>query len=416
MNKLHGAALIGQSGGPTAAINATLAGAVGALIENKNAGGEITGVYGMRNGIDGFLDVRTVDLCAVFGGADGKEKLEQLSRTPAAALGSCRRKLPDPDADPAFFERLIERFRELDIRYFFYIGGNDSMDTAAKLSKYTAGCDYEMRIVGLPKTIDNDLCGTDHTPGFASAAKYVAVTLQEICLDCAVYTVPAVTVVEVMGRDAGWLTASAGIPKLYGACAPDLIYLPEHPFSVEAFLEDVKAELAKKPNVVVAVSEGIRLADGTYVCELDRSAGVDVFGHKALTGTSKTLEHIVKEKIGCKVRSVELNISQRCASHIASLTDISESLGVGAAGVGAALGGASGVMMAIVRNSGEAYSVRFEPMDVHEIANQVRSVPAEFINGKGNYVTDECIHYLAPLIRGEAAPVFENGLPKAFIF
>lgn len=416
MNRITGKALIGQSGGPTAAINATLAGAIGALIEDKNAGGVITGVIGMRNGIEGFLDERIIDLCEVFGGGDGADKLKLLSHTPAAALGSCRKKLPDPDADPEFFEKLVSLFKKHDIRYFFYIGGNDSMDTVAKLSRYTAKCDYEMRIVGLPKTIDNDLCGTDHTPGFASAAKYVAATLQEICLDCAVYTVPAVTVVEVMGRDAGWLTASAGIPKLYGSCAPDLIYLPERAFSVDEFLEDVKKELAKKPNVVVAVSEGIRLADGTYVCELDRSAGVDVFGHKALTGTSKTLEHIVKEKIGCKVRSVELNISQRCAAHIASGTDISESLGVGAAGANAAIGGASGVMMAIIREDGCDYAVKYEPKDVLAIANQVRSVPAEFINEAGNYVTDECIRYLAPLIAGEIDMEFENGLPKVFRF
>lgn len=416
MNKITGKALIGQSGGPTAAINATLAGAIGALIEEKNAGGVITGVYGMRNGIEGFIDEHIIDLCDTFGGADGADKLSLLSHTPAAALGSCRKKLPDPDADPAFFENLISLFKKYDIRYFFYIGGNDSMDTVAKLSKYTAKCDYKMRIVGLPKTIDNDLCGTDHTPGFASAAKYVATTLQEICLDCAVYTVPAVTVVEVMGRDAGWLTASAGIPKLYGTMAPDLIYLPERAFSVEEFLDDVKAELAKKPNVVVAVSEGIRLADGTYVCELNRSAGVDVFGHKALTGTSKTLELIVKEKIGCKVRSVELNISQRCAAHIASATDINESVGVGAAGATAAINGASGVMMAIIRNDGEKYGVSFEPRDVSEIANQVRSVPVEFTNDRGNYVTEECINYLAPLICGEIEMKYENGLPKVFRF
>lgn len=416
METLKGAALIGQSGGPTAAINATLAGAVGAMIECKEKNGAITAVYGMRNGIEGFLDGRIVDLCEIFGGKDGKAKLETLAHTPAAALGSCRKKLPDPEKDGEFYEKLIALFCKYDIRYFFYIGGNDSMDTAAKLSAYTAKCGYEMRVVGLPKTIDNDLCGTDHTPGFGSAAKYVATTLQEICLDCAVYTVPAVTIVEIMGRDAGWLTASAGIPKIYGSAAPDLIYLPERAFSVEDFLRDVRAELAKKPNVVAAVSEGIRDADGKYICELNRSAGLDVFGHKALTGTGKALEYIVKDEIGCKVRSVELNISQRCAAHIASGTDISESLAVGEAGVGAALDGKTGVMMAIIRDGGADYSVHYEALEVAGIANQVRSVPLDMINEAGNYVTDDCIRYLAPLIAGEVALEYENGLPRVFRF
>lgn len=416
MKKIKGAALIGQSGGPTAAINATLAGAIGAMIEEKENGGAITAVYGMRNGIEGFLEERIADLYEIFSGEEGKAKLGLLSHTPAAALGSCRKKLPDPEKDNEFYEKLIALFKKHDIRYFFYIGGNDSMDTVAKLSAYTAKCDYEMRIAGLPKTIDNDLCGTDHTPGFGSAAKYVATTLQEICLDCAVYTVPAVTIVEIMGRDAGWLTASAGIPKLFGSAAPDHIYLPERAFSVEDFLRDVRAELEKKPNVVVAVSEGIRDAEGKYVCELNRSAGLDVFGHKALTGTGKALEYIVKDEIGCKVRSVELNISQRCAAHIASATDIAESLAVAAAGVKAACEGATGVMMAIIRESTDPYEVRYEPLAVAGIANQVRSVPLDMINEAGNYVTDECIEYLAPLIEGEIALEYKNGLPKVFRF
>ena len=416
MEKLRGAALIGQSGGPTAAINATLAGAISAMIESRKNGGEITAIYGMRNGIEGFLAEDVIDLYEIFGGDGGEEKLETLSHTPAAAHGSCRKKLPKPDDDPAFFENLIALFKKYDVRYFFYIGGNDSMDTVAKLSAYTAKCDYEMRIVGLPKAIDNDLCGTDHTPGFGSAAKYVATTLQEICLDCAVYTVPAVTIVEIMGRDAGWLTASAGIPKLFGSAAPDLIYLPERAFSVDDFLRDVRAELDKKPNVVVAVSEGIRDSEGKYICELNRSAGLDVFGHKALTGTGKALEYIVKDAIGCKVRSVELNISQRCGAHIASAADIGESFAVGAAGVKAAIGGTTGVMMAILREDGSEYAVRYEPLAVADIANQVRSVPLDMINEAGNYVTDGCIRYLAPLIVGEVALAYENGLPKVFRF
>mgnify|MGYP002538990247 CR=1 FL=1 len=416
MSEIRGYAVVGQSGGPTAAINATLAGVIEGVI--TSGGGDICGLLGMRHGIDGLLSENFVDLSAEFteNGELDTKRIARLRQTPAAALGSCRHKLPDPEDEPEFYERLISIFRKHNIRYFFYIGGNDSMDTVSKLGEYVSGCGYEMRVVGIPKTIDNDLCATDHTPGFGSAAKYVAATLQEICLDCAVYTVPAVTVVEIMGRDAGWLTASAGIPKLYGSAAPDLIYLPEVSFSVEDFLSDVQEELSKKPNVVVAVSEGIRLADGKYVCELSRDASLDVFGHKALTGTSKTLELIVKDKIGCKVRSVELNISQRCAAHIASLTDIEESKSVGTAGVRAAIGGRSEIMMSIVRKDGNSYSVTYEPKDVHEIANQVRSVPRDFINERGNFVTDECIHYLAPLICGEPDIKFANGLPLEFVF
>lgn len=417
MNKLTGAAVIGQSGGPTAAINATLCGAIKSALQNQLTRGDITCLYGMKNGIEGFLNERFINLSDRFitDGEIDDSSLSLLCQTPAAALGSCRKKLPDPKSDTDFYENLIELFKKYDIRYFFYIGGNDSMDTVSKLTEYTASCGYEMRIIGIPKTIDNDLCATDHTPGFGSAAKYVAATLQEICLDCAVYTVPAVTVVEIMGRDAGWLTASAGIPRLFGSASPDLIYLPEVDFSVEEFLFDVKAKLTEKPNIVVAVSEGIRLSDGRYVCELSRSASLDVFGHKALTGTAKTLEHIVKDEVGCKVRSVELNISQRCASHIASLTDINESISVGESAVCAAVSGISGAMMAIVRSEGDSYSVSFEPKDVLQIANQVRSVPREYINRRGNYVTEECIRYLAPLICGELDLKCENGLPSVII-
>lgn len=417
MKVLKGAALIGQSGGPTAAINATLAGAIRALIIEKNArDGQISAVYGMRNGIEGFLEERIIDLYDVFGGEDGDKRLDLLSQTPAAALGSCRRKLPDVEKDGTFYEKLIALFKKYDIRYFFYIGGNDSMDTVAKLSEYTAKCDYEMRIVGLPKTIDNDLRGTDHTPGFGSAAKYVATTVQEICLDCAVYTVPAVTVVEIMGRDAGWLTAAAALPRQNGQAVPDLIYLPERAFDIESFIRDVNAELAKKPNVVVAVSEGIRDAEGRYICEIGRSAGLDVFGHTALTGTGKVLEQEIKERIGCKVRSVELNISQRCAAHIASQTDITESIGVGGAGASAALAGESGIMMAIIRESDKPYTVTYRGLDVSQIANQVRFVPDEYINAEANNVTDECVRYLAPLICGESNPGYKNGLPEYFTF
>ncbi len=413
MNTLIGAAVVGQSGGPTAAINATLAGVIKGALTEQFGNGSITKLYGMRNGIEGFLKKDLIDLSAAFSDNNTicEEKITDLSHTPAAGLGSCRKKLPNPADDPDFFENLVSIFREYNIRYFFYIGGNDSMDTVAKLSKYLADHDYEMRVVGLPKTIDNDLAGTDHTPGYGSAAKYIAATMQEIIRDCAVYKIPAVTIVEIMGRDAGWLTAAAGLPRIISGYAPDLIYLPEKNFVMEEFLEDVKAELEKKPNVVVAVSEGIRFANGTYVGEGAQSGSVDVFGHKYLAGTGKALEMEVKNAIGCKVRSVELNICQRCASHIASETDLLESAGVGQAGVEAALRGVTGSMMSIVRTEGASYAVTFETSEISGVANLIRKVPDEFLNERGNNVTDECLHYILPLILGEPTIKYENGLP-----
>jgi 6-phosphofructokinase 1 len=410
LNKLIGAAVVGQSGGPTAAINATLAGVVrGAL-----AADEITKLYGMRNGVEGLLEERMVDLSELFGGDDAEDALRDLEHTPAAALGSCRKKLPSPSADTGELAKLVEIFKKYDIRYFFYIGGNDSMDTVAKLTEYTRTVGYEMRIVGLPKTIDNDLCGTDHTPGYGSAAKYIATTLQEIVRDCAVYRVKAVTIVEIMGRDSGWLTVAAALPRIISGSAPDLVYLPERDFSMESFFKDVKAELAKKPNVVVAVSEGAHFADGRYVGESTQSGSVDVFGHKYLAGTAKALEFAVKDEIGCKVRSIELNLPQRCAAHLASETDLTESADVGKAGVAAAVNGASGCMMSIVRSSGE-YAVTYEPKDIAGIANKVRTVPDEYINEAGNNVTDECLEYIKPLIAGQPVLRYKDGLPVIYV-
>lgn len=408
MNKLIGNAVVGQSGGPTAAINATLAGVIRGVKDASVHGGAIGKLYGMRNGIEGLVAERLVDLTERF--ADDKD-IDILESTPAAALGSCRKKLPNPSDDPAFFENLIAIFKKYDIRYFFYIGGNDSMDTVAKLSEYTATCDYEMRIIGVPKTIDNDLVVTDHTPGFGSAAKYIATTMQEIIRDCAVYTTKAVTIVEIMGRDAGWLTAASAIGRVVNGVAPNLVYLPERTFSMEEFFEDVKKELEKQPNVVVAVSEGLRLADGSYVGEGTQSGAVDIFGHKYLSGTGKALEIAVKNEIGCKVRSVELNISQRCASHLASKTDIDESVRVGRGAVFAASQGVTRRMMTILREDGEVYSSKIDHSDVSEIANKVKHVDDNFINERGNNVTDECCKYLLPLIAGEAKSKYENGLP-----
>ena len=349
MDKLIGNAIVGQSGGPTAAINATLAGVIRGVLENVH-NGAIPTLYGMRNGVEGLLKEDIVNLSELFADAD---KIKILEQTPAAALGSCRKKLPKIDEGRDTYEKLIEIFKKYDIRYFFYIGGNDSMDTVAKLSEYTKECDYEMRVIGVPKTIDNDLVVTDHTPGFASAAKYIATTVTECIRDCAVYKTKAVTVIEIMGRDAGWLTASAGIPRSFGGETPDLIYLPERAFDKEEFFEDLRALLDKKPNVVVAVSEGIRFADGTYVCEGFGIASTAAFGHKQLSGTGKALEYAIKAELGCKVRSVELNIVQRCASHIASRVDIEESVRVGRAAIKAASDGVTRQMMTIERGSSE---------------------------------------------------------------
>jgi len=405
---LHGNAIVGQSGGPTTAINATLAGVISGAM-NADC---IDKVYGMRNGIDGLLADRLVLLNELF---TERADFERLKRTPAAALGSCRKKLPkEEDKDyKATFERIIEIFQKYDIRYFFYIGGNDSMDTVAKLSKYTTECGYEVRIIGVPKTIDNDLLGTDHTPGFGSAAKYISVTMQEILRDTAVYTVKAVTVVEIMGRDAGWLTASSELGRVLGLPSPDLVYLPERDFNMDEFFEDLSAALEKKPNIVVAVSEGLRMADGTFVGESAQSGAVDAFGHKYLSGTGKALELAIKENLGCKVRSIELNLPQRCAAHIASKCDIEESFGVGSAAVTAAVQGVSREMMVILRDNdpGEPYSSVYGHMDIDLIANKTKFVPKHFINERGNHVTDECLGYILPLIKGECYPEYKDGLP-----
>lgn len=408
---LRGAAVVGQSGGPTAAINATLAGVIKGCFDNNDA---ITTVYGMKNGIEGFICEDLINLTEYFSD-DRENKLNVLAATPAAALGSCRKKLPAPDADKGFFDNLISLFKKYDIRYFFYIGGNDSMDTVAKLTKYLETSDYEMRVMGVPKTIDNDLQGTDHTPGYGSAAKYIAATVSEIIRDCAVYKIPAVTIVEIMGRDAGWLTAAAALPRIVSGQAPDLVYLPEVAFDTKDFIKKVKEALVKHPNVVVAVSEGIRDSEGRYVGEGTQSGVADAFGHKYLSGTGKCLELLVKAEIGCKVRSVELNISQRCAAHLRSEADISESLGVGAAAANSAVSGTSGCMMAMNR-SADKYEITYEAKTIANIANMVKTVPTEYITEDGSNVTDECLEYILPMIQGEAKNYYENGLPVHLIF
>ena len=411
---LHGAAIVGQSGGPTAAINATLAGVIKGFFEKRDV---ISKLYGMKNGMEGLLAEKIYDLGKMFENDEGEldnEKLTLLSQTPAAALGSCRKKLPNPDDDRDFYVGLIDIFKKYDIRYFFYIGGNDSMDTVAKLTKYLKCSDYKMCVMGIPKTIDNDLCATDHTPGYGSAAKYIAAVTQEVIRDCAVYTMKAVTIIEIMGRDAGWLTAAAALPRLINGTEIDCVYLPEVTFSIDRFYSDIEKAFAKHPNVVIAVSEGIKFDDGHYVGEGKQSGSADVFGHRYLSGTGKVLESIVKEHFGCKVRSIELNLPQRCASHMASAADIFESQTAGETAVIKAIDGVSGCMISFVRANGK-YEISYEAKDISEIANAVRNVPREYITDDGSNVTDECLEYIKPLIAGEIAAKYENGLPVHYI-
>ena len=406
MEKLYGNAVVGQSGGPTAAINATLSGVIrGALAAAEK--GVIGKVYGMRNGIEGLCEERLVDLGKIF---SSEQHFTDLEHTPAAALGSCRKKLPDPKENTLSFEYIVDIFKKYDIRYFFYIGGNDSMDTVQKLSEYTQSVGYEMRIMGVPKTIDNDLWGTDHTPGFGSAAKYIATSVKEIICDCAVYTTKAVTITEIMGRDAGWLTASAALPRLSGGVGPDYVYLPEREFDMASFFSDIRTALKAHPNVVIAVSEGVRFANGRYVSE---NGKVDAFGHRQLSGTGTVLAEALREEVGCKTRAVEFNTSQRCAAHIASATDIRESVAVGKKAVEFALRGVSGHVMIFIRSK-VGYKITIDSVPVEEVANKVRSVPDEFITPSGNNVTEKCLDYLRPLIEGEVKFRHEAGLPVHF--
>ncbi|MBE6546159.1 MAG: 6-phosphofructokinase [Ruminococcaceae bacterium] len=413
---LQGNAIVGQSGGPTAAINATLSGVIRGVLSQSGQNGAIQCLYGMRNGLEGLLERRTVCLSELLATEDSLRLLEQ---TPAAALGSCRKKLPAPDSgkpeDQAIYTKLFDILREMNIRYFFYIGGNDSMDTVEKMSRYAERVGYEIRIVGVPKTIDNDLPETDHTPGYGSAAKYVATVTREIIRDCAVYTTKAVTIVEIMGRGAGWLAAASAAGQAVGGEAPDLVYLPERTFDMERFFASIEKKFAEKPNLVVAVSEGLRFADGRYVSKVTGSSEADAFGHQYLAGTAKALEVAVKWHFGCKVRSIELNLPQRCGGHILSLADRKESVAIGKAAVEAALAGVSGEMMVFERLSDQPYSYRIGHRDVSRIANGIRSVPDEYINEGGDGITDACCAYILPLIAGECDILWKDGMPEHLI-
>jgi len=404
--------IIGQSGGPTSAINATLAGIIRGALESE----KIDKIYGMLNGIQGVLNENIIFLNEIF---KNGENLKLLKNTPAAALGSCRFKLPAVGShlqkDILLYEKIFDFLEEKDIKYLFYIGGNDSMDTLKKLSFYAEKNNKNIKTIGLPKTIDNDLSGTDHSPGYGSAAKYIAATIQEICHDNMIYPLKSIVIVEIMGRDAGWLTAAAALPRLYGGKAPNFLYLPECEFSDEKFIADIEREFEKTQSIVIAVSEGIKYSDGKYVCEVSEKRDIDIFGHKQLSGTANHLKYLAAEKLGCKVRAIELNTPQRCASHIASLCDLNEAEEIGFKAVEAADENQSGIMMTFRRISSQPYKIAITHKKISDIANKIKTVPLEYINGEKNNVTDECLIELAPLIIGEPEIIYNNGVPKFFV-
>lgn len=389
---------VAQSGGPTAAINASLCGVIRAARESGIK------LFGAENGIKGILEDRIVLLDDYF---CGDESFELLKTTPAAFLGSCRYKLPDADEKNEIYEKIFDYFEKKDITYLVYIGGNDSMDTVAKLSAYAKKFNKNLKAVGVPKTIDNDLSGTDHTPGYGSAAKYVAATVKEIARDSAVYLEKSVTVVEIMGRNAGWLTAASALARCETSSAPHLIYLPEVPVSKEKILEDIAA--CKAQNIIVAVSEGIKDENGKYFSE-SKASSHDIFGHAQLAGSARVVSELVKERFGWKTRGIELNVPQRCGGHFASATDLDEAEKIAFYAAKAAISGKSAVVPGF-RRVGE-YSVEIIENDVNDAANAERKMPAEYIAESGNDVTDDFIKYARPLIMGEVRVITENGLPK----
>ncbi len=395
--------IVGQSGGPTAAINASLAGVIRGAMEQA----EIGEIYGALNGIQGLLAEQIIDLRKSMKNA---EDFDRLAATPAMALGSCRFKMPS--APDAAYDKILEIFQKYNIGMFFYIGGNDSMDTVKQLSAFFKEKNVDIRCVGVPKTIDNDLPLTDHTPGFASAAKYVATSIAEIYRDSSVYDMFSVIIVEIMGRNAGWLTASAALARDTGCAAPQLIYVPEKAFDPDDFINRVSEYSKKNQLLIVAVSEGIKLANGEYVSA--SGTAVDAFGHKMLSGTGKYLEDLVKEKLGCKVRSLELSVLQRAASHIASGTDISEAQRIGREGVLAAARGETGIMMAFNRISQSPYLVSISGVPIEKCANLEKEIPDDWMNENGCDVNENMMEYLRPLVVGRP-PYFEkNGMQEFF--
>ena len=398
MKNLKGRCVFAQSGGPTTVINASIAGGLLEALENES----VTGVLCAHHGIKGVLDEDFFDISL-----EDKAELEALKHTPASAFGSVRYKLKNPAEDDTDYRRILEVFKKYDVRYFFYNGGNDSMDTCDKISKYMQKSGYDVNVIGIPKTIDNDLCGTDHCPGYGSAAKYIANSIMEINRDASIYPSPLVVVVEIMGRNAGWLTAASKLASVNGFGA-DLIYLPETPFSYEKFLSDVKTVVDAKKYCIVAVSEGIRFENGKYVGE-DQSS-TDVFGHSQLGGVCSILKAKAKS-LGLKCKAVELNILQRCAAHCASDTDIEESFNAGRQAVKKAVDGETDKMIAFRRKQGETYEIEYVAEPLSSAANAEKQIPAEWITADGTNLTDDFVAYALPLINGEPKRRLKNGLP-----
>ena len=396
--------IVGQSGGPTAVINGSLYGVVAEGLKHPDRIGR---VYGMINGIEGFLQGHMMDI----GSLDQTNELEMVRTTPGAYLGSCRYKLPESLED-AVYPQLFQKFEELGIGYFFYIGGNDSMDTVSKLSRYAQTIGSDIRFIGVPKTIDNDLVETDHTPGYGSAAKYVATVVREISADATVYdNKQSVTIVEIMGRHAGWLTAASILARKFEGDNPVLIYVPEVAFDQEAFIAKVTESLKHTPNLVVCISEGIHDKDGTFICEYSSEVGTDTFGHKMLTGSGKYLENLVKERLGVKVRSIELNVCQRCSCAHLSRVDLDESENAGIFAVLSALAGETGKMINFIRNKSVPYELSYGTADVNIICNQEKTVPLEWIIADGSDISNEFIDYVRPLTQGYVELPTKNGIP-----
>ena len=402
-----GNVIVGQSGGPTSVINASLAGVYDTA--RKNGTGR---VFGMLNGIQGLLAGRYIDMGQYVG-----DQVELLKRTPSSYLGSCRYKLPSVKKAPEAFEQIFARLKEWDIKHFFYIGGNDSMDTINKLNEYAVAHGIkDITFMGVPKTVDNDLPITDHTPGFGSAAKYIGTTLKELICDSKVYPdIKLAMVVEIMGRNAGWLAAAASLAKDQDCDGADMILLPETVFCEEKFNDRMADIFKKKNSVLIAVSEGVKTADGRYVCDALGSCAKDAFGHATLGGTAAVLANQIKSKFGAKVRPIELSSIQRCAAHISSLTDVNEAFGAGEAAVKAAFAGISGKMPVFIRKSDNPYVMNIELTDVKNVANVEKKVPDEWIINDGTYVSNDVLTYMRPLIQGECAPIMENGIPRHLV-
>ena len=398
--------LVGQSGGPTSAINATLSG----VIEQAAKAG--LRVLGARNGIEGVFKENFIDLTQR---AKDEEFISLLSKTPASALGSCRYKLNTKNIEE--FEKIVEVFHRNDIAYFVYIGGNDSMDTVYQLDKYLREHHIDdIKVIGAPKTIDNDLCGIDHCPGFGSSAKYIATIFAELERELIVYDLESVLIIELMGRNAGWLAASAVLAQNQSGKVPYLIYLEESDFSLEKFELDLRQALTKNKQVIVSISEGLHDESGEYLFNLGKNEGrLDAFGHVQAGGAGKILEEYVRSQIGCKVRSIEVNLLQRCAAHILSATDIEESKKLGEHATELVLEGMSGKMSSLQRVPGKEYKVEYTVTDIREVANREKKVPREWMNAAQNGVTQEMVDYLLPLVQGEIFCEYENGLPKYIV-